>query len=74
MFSVTVHCDVIISTTCKLRGAFTINVASPGTLSGNGFVLNETVGNVIELVDHIHHTSTQNDAFKICNIKKSRFS
>jgi hypothetical protein len=36
--------------------------------------LNGTAGNVIELVDHIHHAPTQNDVFKICNIKKFRFS
>ena len=49
--------------------AFSINVASPATLPRNSNV-NETIGNVIELVDHIHHTPTQNDVFKICNIKK----
>ena len=50
-----------------------INVASPATLPRNGYV-NGTVGHVIELVDHLHHTPTQNNVFKICNIKKFRFS
>jgi hypothetical protein len=53
--------------------ALSINVASPATLPRNGYV-NGTIGNVIELVDHIHHTPTQNDVFEICNIKKFRFS
>jgi hypothetical protein len=56
-----------------LLRALSINVASPATLPRNGYV-NGTAGNVIELVDHIHHTPTQNDVFKICNIKKFRFS
>jgi hypothetical protein len=56
----------------RLR-AFSINVASPATLPRNGYV-NRTAGNVIELVDHIHHTPTQNDVFKICNTKKFPFS
>ena len=49
--------------------ALSINVASPATLPRNGYV-NGTVGNVIELVDHLHHTPTQNDVFRICKIKK----
>jgi hypothetical protein len=57
----------------KTFRALSINVASPATLPRNGYV-NGTVGNVIELVDHVNHTPTQNDVFKICNIKKFRFS